>query len=80
MPEQIYKHVVHVVVFSEHPTLEETLGDDWCLQDVDWAITDGDCIGNVTHESTEPVPADRLHEELMAIGNDGTFFDDLDCD
>lgn len=39
---------------------------------------DDDMIGQVEDTSDEPVPADRVEQELLAIGNDGTFFGDSD--
>lgn len=75
---KIYKHVLSVVILSEQETLEDALGGEWDLKDVEYAITDGDCIGDVQHESTEMVPASKVVSELIAIGNDGSFFGDLD--
>lgn len=73
----VYKHVVKVVILSETASLEECLGDEWNLQDIEYAITDGDCIGMTSHESTEIVADDDVENELIAIGNDGTFFEEI---
>lgn len=54
---KIYKHVITVTVLSTHATLEESFGLEWQLSDLDYAITKGDCIGSVDHESTEEIPA-----------------------
>ena len=75
---KIYKHVLTVTVLSPHATLEESFGSEWQLKDVDYAITNDDCIGSVDHNSTEEVPALNVEKELISLGNDGTFFDDLD--
>lgn len=36
---------------------------------------DGSMVGAVTSERTDAVHPDHLRDELIAIGNDGTFFD-----
>lgn len=76
----IYKHVIKVVLLSETESLEECLGDDWNLDDVEYAITQGDCIGQTIHESTDIIPSRAVEDELIAMGNDGTFFDSFDED
>lgn len=76
--KQIYKHTIVVTVLSEHSCTLAAFGDDWSLHDVADAITSGDSIGSVIHESTATVDPQDTKNELLAIGNDGTFFDDLD--
>lgn len=76
--KKIYKHVVEVVVLSEDESLERCLGSEWELSDLEQAISTGDCIGTYSHKETQELPADEVETELIAIGNDGTFFDDLD--
>lgn len=77
--KKIYKHTVQVVILSEDESLEKALGsDEWDLSAIEAAISDGDCIGTYSHEETQEVPASEVKMELIAIGNDGTFFDDLD--
>lgn len=48
------------------------------IDDIAYQIGDGESIGDMKTVSTEPVPADKVQEELLAIGNDGSFFDGLD--
>jgi hypothetical protein len=38
---------------------------------------DGGMVGAVTSATTEPVDYDRLQDELISIGNDGTFFEEM---
>lgn len=72
----IYKHILKVVVFSTEQELAAAVENpEWDLSDVHYAIHDGGCIGDVSHESTTVVPPNELEKELIAIGNDGTFFD-----
>lgn len=71
---KIYKHVVKVVILSESPDL----GEDWDLDTIHEQITTGSDIGEASHESTEEVHRINLKAELIAIGNDGTFFDSDD--
>lgn len=35
----------------------------------------GEMIGDASLDSIDDVPANKIKEELLAIGNDGTFFD-----
>lgn len=37
---------------------------------------DGHAVGAVTDETTVPVPSSQVEDELVALGNDGEFFDD----
>lgn len=67
----IIKHEWKVTMFSDGP-LEP---GDWELPDIYEAITTGDCIGKVVYEYCGLVPPETVHDELVAIGNDGTFFD-----
>lgn len=65
----IYRTLVEVEIFGEQPFVSVD------LDDINHAITDGDCIGNVQITSSEPVPAEDLRGHLLRIGNDGTFFE-----
>lgn len=72
----IYRTVYQVEVFSEGPFQSASRDDDpFGLKDIDYAITDGDCIGNVELVSDEIVPPEKVEQELLRIGNDGTFFE-----
>jgi hypothetical protein len=35
---------------------------------------DGDSIGNVERTSAVEIPSDKIQDELLEIGNDGSFF------
>lgn len=48
---------------------------DHTLEEVLWEASEGDAVGWETDRVTQPVPDDRLADELIALGNDGTFFD-----
>lgn len=37
-----------------------------------------DWIGSVSHTTTVDVPVDEVRDELLAMGNDGEFFDYLE--
>jgi hypothetical protein len=39
-------------------------------------MNEGSAVGWETGRTTVPVPADRVCDELVALGNDGIFFDD----
>lgn len=54
--------------------VDNTLGDD--IEEVLYEIREGEAVGRETDRTIEPVPADLVSDELVALGNDGTFFDD----
>lgn len=69
----IYKHTYTLVVLSE----AEDLGDIG-LEGLAEAITTGEDIGSLSHNEVQVVPANKVVEELLAIGNDGGFFSHYD--
>lgn len=69
---KIFKHIYTVVVLSDS---DEPVDDLNVLAD---SIDTGEDIGQFEHTSTEEVSAEQVKQELLAIGNDGTFFDLLD--
>ena len=69
---QIYKHIFTITVLSEDKEF-----DNVCLEDLAREIDQGNSIGQVEHKSVDEVPADRVKDELEAIGNDGSFFESL---
>lgn len=66
---KIYKHTYSVVVLSES---EVTIQNIHVLAD---SIDTGEDIGLLQLESTEVVPMENLKQELLAIDNDGMFFE-----
>lgn len=49
------------------------------LSDIAYEVCDGDWIaGSLIFSKPSVVPREELSDELKAIGNDGTFFDDMD--
>lgn len=44
------------------------------------AMNEGDMIGMSKITSTEHVAPEKVRDELLAVGNDGTFFDAIDFD
>ena len=83
--KKIFKHTITVTIFSEEENLEKQLDpegydDDhyWTLADLGDYMTNGEGIGTYELTNTEPVPNDKIKDELFKIGNDGTFFDDFD--
>jgi len=66
-----------ITVFSEGAFVPEgETGDDdpFSLLGINYAITSGDCIGDVERLESSIVPSQDVEKELIAIGNDGTFF------
>lgn len=81
MSADIHKTTYTVEVFSRGP-FSPPGGecDPFDLAEINYAITEGDCIGNVecTHEMV--VPPEAVQGELERIGNDGSFFDEANDD
>ena len=50
------------------------------LDDVLYEITEGGAVGWETNRVSSAVAPDAVQSELIALGNDGTFFDDDDDD
>jgi hypothetical protein len=50
---------------------------DYDIREVLYEMQEGDAVGWETDRTTEPVPADRVADELVSLGNDGTFFEDV---
>lgn len=78
MSQPIYRTVFQVEVFSRGPFVpdEDNPEDPWNLEAINQAIVYGDCIGEVGTISTEVVPDEKVVDELVRIGNDGSFFED----
>jgi hypothetical protein len=53
--------------WAQHSKAEKALSE----------INQGDWIGCEIVGSVENIPDDKVRDELLAIGNDGTFFDDV---
>lgn len=69
--EGIAKTTVTITVLHR---AENILGPD--IEDVLYEMNEGDAVGWETNRTTVPVPADRVFDELVELGNDGIFFDD----
>lgn len=68
---KIYKTVINVIILSE----DRPFGNgEWDLKDAQYFIEEGDGIGTYEIESIDEVPDGKVEDELLAIGNDGTFF------
>jgi len=67
---RIFKTVFTVTVLSE----DMPISPDTDMEDVLNYINTGDGIGQVELASADSIPADKIEAELLAIGNDGTFF------
>lgn len=74
----VYRTVYQIEVFSEEPfTIPDRINDPYGLEYISFQIVDGECIGDVKQVSQEIVPADKVRDELLRIGNDGHFFDPI---
>jgi hypothetical protein len=76
LPETKIVKIVYQVValmpaadahWAQHSKAEKALSE----------IDDGSWIGCEIVGSVENIPDDKVRDELLAIGNDGTFFDDV---
>lgn len=53
--------------------------DQWDLSDIHLEITQGDSIGLVTQVEQRELARHEVHAELLSLGNDGGFFDELEA-
>ena len=65
----IFKTTYEITVLSEGRFLSDS------LTEINYAVTEGDCIGALEEVSSREVSRLEVPELLVAIGNDGTFFD-----
>ncbi len=82
MYNDIRRSVFQVEVFSEGPLkLSDNDNDPFSLAEINYLITEGDCIGMVeTILVDEVVPQEKVESELLRIGNDGEFFESYEED
>lgn len=66
----IHKTTFTITVYSRDP-----YDTDADLLEVIEDITNGPCIGECNLATHEIVPADKVRQALIDIGNDGGFFD-----
>lgn len=71
--ENIVKTTITITVLHRADNILES-----DLEDVLYEINEGAAVGWETNRTTIPVPVDRVSDELVELGNDGTFFDDDD--
>ncbi len=71
-----YKTTFTITVLSEGPY---TYSD---LESLRHDVEDGDCIGKIETNSSDPLTAEQMRAALLDAGNDGTFFnlDQACCD
>jgi hypothetical protein len=77
----IHKTTITVTIFSRDRLELASSGDSELWEQVEGWIHDsveGDKIGDWGITAQETVQGDQLKAELVAIGNDGDFFDDID--
>lgn len=71
--DDIYKHTYKITIFAPRELGPVDLAT------IDYLMSDGDCVGDVELVSVEEREHGYLlRDELLAIGNDGTFFDTED--
>lgn len=66
----ISKTIIEITLL--HPSDSPLTGYD--VKDVLYEMDEGSAVGWETSRKTAAVPADRVSAELIALGNDGTFF------
>jgi hypothetical protein len=75
------KAVITVTVLAEEsPKALEALVQSMDLATILEEMDTGAMIGTYETTSVAEVPPEKIHEELLAVGNDGTFFGSLDSD
>ncbi|MDF0491470.1 hypothetical protein PX699_16835 [Sphingobium sp. H39-3-25] len=72
---KIRKITLEVTILLER--CDEARFSTLSLAEIAQEMDDGAFIGAMPSHLSEDVPLDRLEEELLALGNDGSFFDYL---
>lgn len=87
MPEKIFKRTYTVTVLSRESDMREvdTMPDGndpdfdpFDLLALNYAINEGPWLGQIDSSEWTEVPADQVEHEQLALGNDGSFFEDPD--
>lgn len=80
MSGQIYKVTIELPLLARANSAEELRRQlaNMTIEDVIHEVNEGaDMIGgNRAIKEIEHVPAEEVENELLAVGNDGTFFED----
>jgi len=73
----VHKVEVRVVVLAEADTAQQAAREveALSLSQLGRELEDGAYVGSVAVASATTVPPDRVPAELLAVGNDGTFFE-----
>ena len=50
---------------------------DHDIEQVLYEMAEGDAVGWETGRTTDPVPAEKVSSELIALGNDATFIEEV---
>jgi hypothetical protein len=74
----IKRAIVKVTVYFDDDEVAEGFFSDADLAEIGHAYTAGPCVGAAEVESIEVIEGEALRAGLLAIGNDGTFFDPAD--
>ena len=78
---KVYKHIFEVTILNERQDYNPPLAsgeDDDGLESMIYDITEGDSIGIVRKLGAEELEPEQLRAELLAMGNDGDFFNEED--
>ena len=74
LSEPIIKQTFKIIVLRRK---SDPLPDSFTLSEMDYLISYDTMIGDVEQASVEEITdPERVRTELLAIGNDGFFFDD----
>lgn len=68
---QVRKTILTITVL--HPADETPEGME--LSDIMYEIDNGGWLGMIQTGTSQDVPDDKLCDECLALGNDGSFFD-----
>lgn len=71
----IKRAILKVTVYFDEDDVVEGFFNEAELAEIGESYTTGPCVGAHEVESIETVSGEALQEGLLAIGNDGTFFD-----
>jgi len=76
----IVKTIITLTILHEADTLESAANriTSMSLGDLGYMIEEGDGVGDYVITHMDEVPQDKVHAELLELGNDGTFFQSED--
>lgn len=75
----IRKALLYIAILFDDEVVEPEFFQEATPSDLE-RLMDDEAVGICCLESITPVKDEDLHDELLALGNDGTFFEDSESE